>query len=146
MQTGIDDKRDKSLTFAPVSDVGSDLKFCVQENSLEEKSVKLSKEFSSDEKKTNDCVSSHFLKPKNVQPAKSISIHTIKQVDDDNSLSFLWQDAKWFLRYTKLEAESVSMEVKTAREIESKKKRWFHLKQAFQERLELLALKREKNQ
>lgn len=146
MQTGIDDKREKSLSFASVTDVAPDLKVSVQENALEEKSVKLSKEFSSDEKKTNECVASHFLKPKNVQPLKSISIHTIKQVDDDNSLSFLWQDAKWFLRYVKMEAQSVSMEVKTAREIESKKERWFHLKQAFQARLDLLVLKREKNQ
>lgn len=146
MQTGIDNKHEKSLVFAPASDVAPDLKLSVQENSLEEKSVKLSKEFSSDEKKTNECASSHFHKPKNTQPAKSISIHTIKHVDDDNSLNFLWQDAKWFLRYVKMEAESVSMEVKTAREIESKKERWFHLKQAFQERLEFLASKREKNQ
>lgn len=147
MQTSIDDKREKSnVIFAPASET-PDLKVKAEENFFEvKKTIKFSKKFSSDEKKTNECASSHFLKPNNVQSAKSISIHTIKQIDDDKSLSFLWQDAKWFLRYVKMEAEMVSMEVKTAREIEAKKERWFQLKQAFHDRLELLASKREKNQ
>lgn len=105
----------------------------VEKNGFQKEFI-VAKDTSSKSKSLSGCAISCLSLKKSSQAPKSIIIHDFKKLGSSETLSFLWQDAKWFNRRVKASSEIVAIEVKTTREINAQRERWVHLQEAFHER------------